>query len=537
VTQDQDRRVTTLGSSDSSKVSRRSFLGGALGVTSLAAFGAAGVAGCGSSSSASGTASAAGKPRRGGSLRIASTGGTTSDTLNANTEVNNTDLVRAPLLYDSLVTLDQQGHPALWLAEEITPNSDATAWTVRVRPGVVFHDGKPLTADDVLYTFTQMLKQHWNGSVNYTSLDIASSKVLDSSTVRFACNSPFSTFVEELAGVNGSAILPVGFNPQRPIGTGPFRYHSFTPGVGSVFLRNDNYWQHGLPYLDSVSVLDFQDDTSQVNALEANNVDAIAYLDAASVAEVKSAGYETITSPGGAWNPITMLVDQAPFNDVRVRQAFRLLVDRESLREAVFAGYGALGNDLFATWDPEYNTELPQRTQDLDQAKFLLKQAGAENLTTTLVTSNLAAGVTQTATVFAQQASAAGVTVNLSTLTPTTFFGPDYLHRLFSQDVWSYLPYWPTVAQSSLPWSDYNDTHFTNATYAKLYDEALRTLNPQLRKELAWEMQKIEYNEGGYIVPVLVPNLMAYAPRVHNLAASKSGYPFNGSDLLNVWVD
>jgi len=537
VTQDQDGSVTTLGASDRSDVSRRSFLGGALGLTSLAAIGASGVAGCGSSSNASGSTGAAGKARRGGALRIASTGGTTSDTLNADTEVNNTDVVRAPLLYDSLVTLNEQGHPALWLAEEITPNSNATAWTVRVRPDVVFHDGKPLTADDVLYTFTRMLKQHWNGAVNYTALDLASSRVLDKYTVRFGCSSPFSTFVEEMAGANGSAILPVGYNPQRPVGTGPFRYHSFTPGVGSTFLRNDNYWQHGLPYLDSVSVLDFQDDSSQVNALQANNVDAIAYLDAASVAGVKAAGYQTITTPGGAWNPITMLVDQPPFNDVRVRQAFRLLVDRESLREAVFAGYGALGNDLFATWDPEYDTELPQRTQDLEQAKYLLKQAGAENLTTTLVTSNLAAGVTETATVFAQQASAVGVTVNLSTLTPTTFFGPDYLHRTFSQDVWSYLPYWPTVAQSSLPWSDYNDTHFTNASYAKLYGEALRTLNPQLRKELAWEMQKLQYNEGGYIVPVLVPNLMAYAPRVHGLTASKSGYPFNGSDLLNVWVE
>ena len=477
-----------------------------------------------------------GSPARGGTLRIASTGGTSSDTLNADTEVNNTDVVRAPLLYDSLVGLDEQAHPVLSLAEQISPNSDATAWTVRVRSDVVFHNGKPLTAEDVLYTFTQMLDKKWNGAVNYVLLDLGASKVLDSHTVRFACHSPFSTFVEELAGANGSAIIPVGYNPVHPIGTGPFRYESFTAGQQSVFAKNKSYWQSGLPYLDSVVVVDFADEASQVNVLDAGNVDAIAYLEAASVAGLKSAGMSTVTTPGGAWNPITMLCDKAPFSDARVRQAFQLLVDRPQVREAVFSGYGALGNDLFATWDPEYNTQIPQRVQDLDKAKFLLKQAGADNLTVTLVTSDIDVGIVSTATVFAQQARAAGVTVNLSNLSPTAFFGPAYLHRLLSQDVWSYLPFWPTVAQSSLPYSDYNDTHFNNPRYNSLYSQALKAVDSSLRKELAWEMQSIQHNEGGYIVPVLVPNLMGYAPHVHGLSSSKSGYPFNGSNLLKVWV-
>lgn len=517
------------------RMSRRSFLGVAAGLASLAA----GATACGTQHAKAGSRTTkASKVHRGGTLRIGATGGTSSDTLNADTEVNNTDVVRAPLLYDSLVGLSNECEPVLQLAEEITPNKDATSWTVRVRKGVSFHNGKPLTAEDVLYTFQQMMSNKWNGSVNYTLIDLNSSRVLDAHTVRFAFKSSFSTFVEELAGANGSAILPVGYNSHHPIGTGPFRFKSFQPGVRSVFVRNDNYWQHGLPYVDSVMIQDFQDEASQVNALESDNLDVLAFVEAGSLSGLKSSGMGTLTSAGGAWNPITMLVDRPPFNDVRVREAFKLLVDRRALREAVFAGHGVIGNDLYATWDPEYNTSLPQRPYDVEKAKHLLRKAGAEGISVSLVTSNISAGIVSTATVFAQQASAAGVTVRLNTVSPTSFFGPAYLHRPFSQDVWSYLPYWPTVAQSSLPFSDYNDTHFDNGRYVQLYKEALKAVDSKLRKELAWEMQAVMYDEGGYIVPVVVPNLMAYGSHVRGLTASKSGYPFNnGSDILRVWLD
>lgn len=513
--------------------SRREFLGGAAALLGTGAL----LAACGSSSSGSpsSTGVLASAPKRGGTLKIGCTGGTSTDQLNALTESTNPEIVMGPLLYDTLVTLDANAQPSMQLAEEISPNSDATEWTIRVRDGVVFHNGKALTAEDVLYTFTEIITKNWDAAPNYLLIDLKTSKVLDSHTVRFGCHAPFATFVEAMAGINASAIIPTGYDPKSPIGTGPFRYQSFTPSVEGTFTRNPDYWG-GAPYLDAIEVIDFADDPSQLNALESGDIDAIAFLEAASIPAARSQGFETLTSPGGYWNPFTMLCDKPPFTDSRVRQAFRLMVDREQMRETVFYGYGAIGNDLFAVWDSEYDHSLPQREQDLDQAKFLLKQAGQENLTITLVTSNVSAGVVESATVLAQQAKGAGVTVNLSEITPTAFFGPDYLHRTFSQDTWSYLPYWPTIAQATLPYSDYNDTHFDNTTYTNLYNQALSTLDATKRKEIAADMQVIQYNEGGYIIPVFVPNLCAFASNVHGLTASETGQPFNGSDFTRAWM-
>ena len=118
-----------------------------------------------------------------------------------------------------------------------------------------------------------------------------------------------------------------------------------------------------------------------------------------------------------------MRVDVAAFNDVRVRQAFRHMIDRQQMNDLVFKGYGTLGNDLFAIWDPAYDHSLPQRNQDIEQAKSLLKQAGHESLTVELVTSTIAQGTVLGAQVLAQQAKAAGVTVNVRQRHQRTFSG------------------------------------------------------------------------------------------------------------------
>src|SRR5436305_6808996 len=106
-----------------------------------------------------------------------------------------------------------------------------------------------------------------------------------------------------------------------------------------------------------------------------------------------------------------MRVDQAPFSDVRVRQAMRLIVNRPQMVEQVLSGQGRIANDMYSPFDPFYASSLPQRHQDIEQAKALLKQAGHENLSVTLTTAPVFQGIVQAAQVFAQQASQAGVNV------------------------------------------------------------------------------------------------------------------------------
>ncbi|MST32536.1 twin-arginine translocation signal domain-containing protein [Acidimicrobiaceae bacterium USS-CC1] len=480
---------------------------------------------------------ASGAPKRGGTLRAALAGGDSSDTLNPLALVNNVDFARSVQLFDPLVVIGPDGRPELQLATEITPNADATAWTIRLRPGVTFHNGKDLTADDVVYTFQQMLnpKHPAPTATQLTSVDLKGIRKLDNLTTLVPCLAPFATFVEVLAEPPGAAVIPVGFDVTRPVGTGPFMFESFTAGRQSTFTRNDHYWQGGLPYLDAVIITDFSDETSQVNALQADQADVIDLLSATSVATVKGGGGEVLISDGGAWTPFTMRVDKPPFNDVRVRQAMRLIVDRPQMRDIVFGGYGLLGNDVFAIVDPVYDSALPQRHQDLAQAKHLLKQAGHENLTITLQTGPIAAGATSMATVFAQQAKGAGVNVHLDTLTVTQYYGPNYLSWLFAQDFYYYNPYLPQVAISTLPNSPYNECHFNDPHYTSLYNEALRTVDGTKRMDIAHEMQTIDYEQGGYIIPFFAPTIDGYSKKVNGLRASKTGISLNSFGFKQLW--
>ena len=484
------------------------------------------------------TTSTAGKPRYGGTLRAGLTGGSTADTLDPVSAITNVDFSRIDNLYEPLIGLTPDAQPVYVLAEEVTPNAKATEWTIRVKQGITFHNGKTLTADDVIYTFQQILNPKTPGSAaaGLASVDAKAMTKLDTYTARIPCSTPFATLAEALAIPGYSDIIPVGYNPAAPVGTGPFKVKSFSPGTQSTFVRNGGYWQSGLPYLDEIVITNYSDQTSQVNALLAGQVDVVNLLSEEVISEVQGEGKNILLSAGGGWNPFTMRVDTGTFGDVRVRQAMRLVVDRQQMLDLVFGGFGTLGNDLFGIWAPEYDHSLPQRHQDIDQARSLLKAAGAEDLHVTLVTSDIAQGTVLAAQVFAQQASQAGITVNVQDVTVDEFYGTNYLKWQFAQDYWFYNFYLPQVSLATLPTASFNETHWDNSRYNSLYAQAIATTDTSLRTELAHEMQQIEYNEGGYIIPFFPPVIDGFGTNVGGLVPSKSGLSLGAYDFKKVWL-
>jgi peptide/nickel transport system substrate-binding protein len=515
---------------------RRAFLKAGAGVAAIAAGGPL-LDACGGSASSSSDAASTGAPKRGGTIHAGFSGGSSSDTLDPLNQTNSVTSAYAVQIFDSLVAFDREAQPQLQLAQEITPSTDAKTWTIRVKQGVTFHDGRELTADDVIYTLERIAnpKHPAVGAPQLSTLVASGLRRVDKYTAEVQFATPYATFPEALA-TYFFPIIPTGFTPTRPVGTGPFKYESFTPGEQLSLARNADYWISGLPHVDHVVLTDVADETAQVNGLGAGQFDIIDYLSAPSIDAVQSGGNQVMISSGGGWNPFTMRCDQPPFSDVRVRQAFRLIVDRPALRDTVFAGHGALGNDLYALYDPVYDDSLPQRHQDLEQAKALLRQAGHSGLSVQLVTSPIAQGVVGSAQVFAQQASQAGVHVSVRQVTATEFFGPNYLKWLFSQDVWYYNPFFPQIALSDLPTAAFNETHFSNARFAALYRQALATVDAAKRTELAHEMQQIYYNESGYIIPCFTPTIDGYSKRVGGVVQSKIGLPFNNYDLKSLWL-
>ena len=142
------------------------------------------------------------------------------------------DFSRIDNLYEPLVGLTPEAQPVNVLAEELTPNAKATEWTVRVKQGITFHNGKTLTADDVIYTFQQILnpKAPAAAAAGLASIDAKGMTKLDAYTVRIPCSTPFATLGQALAIPGYSDIIPVGFNPAAPVGTGPFKAEELQPG-------------------------------------------------------------------------------------------------------------------------------------------------------------------------------------------------------------------------------------------------------------------------------------------------------------------
>jgi peptide/nickel transport system substrate-binding protein len=511
---------------------RRQFLRGLAATGALAGAGGLLAACGGSSSSPSSAATSAPKaPKAGGALKVGLTGGSGSDTLDPHKGLTYLDTARSQSLYQPLLQLNTQAQSELVLAEEISPHGSTSEWIIRVRSGITFHDGKPLTADDVIFTLTRIITGKLSGATSLGPIDVKGLKKLDSRTVLVPMTIPYGSFLDQLAYWYYLYIVPTGFNPAKPNGTGPFVYQSFTPGQRSVFTKNPHYWKSGLPYVDSVTIIDFSDSTSLQNALTTGVIHGAGALEGPQIAVLKTAsGVRTVVSHTGAITPFTMRVDQAPFSDVNVRQALRLLVDRPQLTNSALDGYGVPASDVFSPFDPNFDSSL-HRQQDISQAKSLLKKAGHENLTVQLVTSAVATGTVAMATVLQQQAKAAGVTINLKTVDPTTFFGPNYLHWTFSQDFYNYSPYLAQVAQSMLPTSPFNETHWDNPQYISLYKQANATTNAATRKNIEHEMQMIDFTQGGYIIPAFIDALDAYSTKITGYSAAKVGQPLSDFDF------
>ncbi len=510
---------------------RRQFLRGLAATGALASTGSL-LAACGSGSSTHASSPAAKSARRkGGDLKVGLTGGSGSDTLDPHKGLTYLDTARAQCLYQPLLQLNTQAQTEFVLAEEITPHGSTSEWVIRLRPGITFHDGKPLTADDVIFTLTRILTQKLSGATSLGPIDVKGLKKLDSHTVLVPMTSPYGSFLDQLAYWYYLYIVPAGFNPKQPNGTGPFKYQSFTPGQRSVFVRNPHYWKAGLPYADTVTIIDFSDSTSLQNALTTGVIQGAGALEGPQIAVLKTtSGVRTVASHTGAITPFTMRVDQTPFSDVNVRQALRLLVNRPQLISSALDGYAVPASDVFSPYDPDFDTAL-HRQQDIAQAKFLLKKAGQQNLTVQLVTSAVATGTVAMATVLQQQAKAAGVTINLKTVDPTTFFGPNYLHWTFSQDFYNYSPYLAQVAQSMLPTSPFNETHWHLPRYISLYQQANATANTATRKAIENELQMIDFTEGGYIIPAFIDALDAYSTKITGYSAARVGQPLSDFDF------
>ncbi len=523
-----------------SPISRRQLFVGAGGVA------VAGTLAACSGESTSPSGSPTGPPKRGGNFRLGVTGGGAKDLFDGQNIVTKPDQARLVSAFETLLTFDEEYQLQTDGLAESVEADNPKQYTIRLRKGIEFQDGKTLTADDVIYSL-QRIGTESNGLTGFAatvSMDIANMKKMDNLTVRLPLKTPDSTIPQTLASYT-FGIVPAGYekfsgDASTQIGTGPYKLKSFTPGQESVSERNPNYWRSGQPYFDTVTITDFADATAQVNALLGGQIDAMTDLPASQVQAVKARGMNALVSKTGGWVPLCMAIDMPPFDDPKVRQAMRYIVDRDAMIQQIVSGYGFKANDLYAPFDEGYASDLPQREQDLDQAKSLLKSAGMEGATIDLHTTAGASGMVELATIFAGQAKGAGLTINVKN--DPNYYGDAYLKLAFSVDFWGTRGYLNQVQQGSLPSSPYNETHWPpksgeGSDFEDLYHQALAATDDSSRIEIEHQMQQYEYDLGGYIIPFFGNLIDGYAGNVQGLVPSKGTLNLDsfGHGFRTIW--
>ena len=275
----------------------------------------------------------AGTPVKGGTLRAGFVGGGTAETLNLYQGVTPIDESRAQNLFDPLLRGQPRPHHRPRPRARVQLNADATEYEIKLRPGVEFHNGKSFGAEDVIYSMRLMAQARqlrWCRSS--AGIDLKDLKTIDATTVKVPLLYPDADLGANFVYWNTWMVQNGETDFTKPVGTGPFMFDTFKAGTQSTFKRNPNYWQTGKPYVDELLIQSIDDNNARLEALQSGQIDAMAQLPTADAKAHQATGDITVLV---AKSPQAMMfymdTTQAPFNDVRVRQAMKLIADRPAL--------------------------------------------------------------------------------------------------------------------------------------------------------------------------------------------------------------
>ncbi|MBD8495248.1 ABC transporter substrate-binding protein [Pseudomonas syringae] len=477
-----------------------------------------------------------GQPQHGGRLRLGILDGNQSGNLDAHKPVGS-GVVRGFALYSKLWEWDETMQPRLALAEEADVSADARTWTLRLRQDLEFHHGKTIDADDLIFSVRRLTDPqlaspyaallHWVDRDNLVKLD--------KRTIRLSFRDGRSYFPLAETWVNFGGIVPVDYHPvTNPVGAGPYKLKSFTPGQRSVFTRFENYFKHGKPYADELEIIDFKDQISRLAALRAGQIDMANGMPSEQLDVLRrDPRIKLVTSVTGNWLSFDMNTARPPFDDPRVRQAFRLLANRDNLVKRALNGQGRVANDLYSPSDPTFDHSIPARPFDIATARRLLKEAGQEHLDVELVTtpgSGLSAAL-----VLAEQAREAGVTLRVRQVDLPTFQGPQKTEWPLSTGGSIGAPFLASAIHTDAPFAVANKTQFQDPEFGRLFYQAMAQPDLVKRTALVHQLQRIQYDRGGLLIWGYTDQLDGFASHVGG--AGPEHTQFSTWRFDNLWLN
>jgi len=447
---------------------------------------------------AAGTRRTPGAVRKGGTMRVSDPGPTPGG-LDPAVQQDTATIGICHNIYNFLVRVDNHLIPYPDLATKWSASSDGLTWTFPLHTGVKFHSGKPLTADDVIYSLNRIKALKLGGSTNLAS--VVKITKTDDHTVVFHLSAPTPDLPADLADYH-MCIVENNFDPTmkagyskfttHPSGTGPFMLKDYVPGDHATIVRNPHYFEAPYPYLDA--------------AVQSGQVDFVQVLTPAQAAPLMHAsGLKIVTLTSTGFRNMRMRSDRKPFSDPRVRNAFKYLVDRKALDQVLSNGLSPIGNDqpispAFTQWHSAIGT----RPRDVMKAQQLLSAAGYTKdkpLNVTLYATDYA-GILEFATAFQQMAGdVPNVQVKIHTESLTTYYAADWLQVDFAITSWGARPtpqeYLNLIYKIGAIW---NEGHFNNSKLDAMITRAGTESDAAQRKSLYKQISTMISDNGPSII-------------------------------------
>jgi len=486
------------------------------------------------------TKSAAAAPQRGGTFRLGAHDGNTSDTHDPGTYLS-FSMIQLAHTYRSYMTMimpDNSLGPDIADSWDATP--DAKNWTFKLNQNATFHSGKKCTADDIIASMNHHRGDKSTSAAKALLKDVDDIVKDDDYTVTFKLATGNADLPWLMTDYH-LAICPANddgtIDWQSGDGTGPYKLDSHEFGVRYELTRHDGWHREGA-YFDAAVITVLNDPNARQTALVTGDVDAVTQLELKTLALLQRApNVEIDNVPSAAAITMPMFCDQAPFDDVNVRNALKLAMNREEIIEKIAFGTAIPGNDFHVAPNMPYWPDLPQRTYDPDQAKSLLQKAGAENLSIDIsVADSVYSGAVDMCVLYAQQAKQAGINLNVVREPNDGYYSDVWLKKPFCVVQWGARPT-PDV-MFSLAYkddADWNESHWQNERFNVLLRQAKAELDEAKRAEMYREMCQLARDDGGTIIPMFTNFVYARRDNVkhgENLAAS---WQMDGARAISRW--
>jgi peptide/nickel transport system substrate-binding protein len=477
-------------------------------------------------------------PKRGGKLRVAGATAAATDTLDPAKQSNQTDYSRCNMLYNGLTSLDGSLTPQPALAESFT-TKDAKTWVFTLRKGVTFHDGKPLSPADVVFSISRHKDPATASKAKVLADQIESVKASGPNEVTIVLTTPNADLPVILGTFHFHIVKDGTTDFATGIGTGPFKLKEFKPGVRSVVVRNDGYWKPGRPYLDEIEFVGIGDESARVNALLSGGMDLVGSVNPRSVARVAgTAGYAVFKTQSGQYSDLIMRLDMAPGSNPDFVLAMKHLFDREQMRKTIALEQAVVANDQ--PIDPTnrfFFAGLPQRPYDPEKAKFHFQKAGVSG-PIPVVASPAALYSVEMALVMQQTAKSIGIDLDVKRMPADGYWSNHWLNSAVgfgninprpSADI--------LLTQFFKSDAQWNESRWKNPKFDQLLVAARAETDLAKRKQLYADMQVMIHNEAGIGVPLFLASLDGHTTKLKGFTPIPLGGLMGYNFAEHVWLD